>query len=59
MNKQWREAQYKIVKIREEKRISDDRSMKHFKEWKPARENACVALSNTESKLKRNATLYR
>jgi hypothetical protein len=29
--------------------------MKHFKECKPARENACATLSNAQSKLKRNA----
>jgi hypothetical protein len=33
--------------------------MKHFKECKPARENACATLSNAQSKLKRNATLFR
>jgi hypothetical protein len=33
--------------------------MKHFKECKLARENACAALSNAQSKLKRNATLFR
>jgi hypothetical protein len=33
--------------------------MKHFKECKPAIDNACAALSNAQSKLKRNATLFR
>jgi hypothetical protein len=47
LNKKLREAQDKIFKkLREEKRISYDRSMKHFKECKPARENACATLSN-------------
>jgi hypothetical protein len=33
--------------------------MKHFKECKPAIDNACATLSNAQSKLKRNATLFR
>ena len=33
--------------------------MKHFKECIPARENACAALSNAQSKLKRNVGLLR
>jgi hypothetical protein len=45
-NKKLREAQNKIVHLREENRILDDRAMKHFKECKPVRENACATLSN-------------
>jgi hypothetical protein len=59
LNKKLREAQDQIIKLREEKRISDDRAMKHFKECIPARENACATLSNAQSKLKRNAALFR
>jgi hypothetical protein len=59
LNKKLREAQDQIIKLREEKRISYDRAMKHFKECIPARENACATLSNAQSKLKRNATLFR
>jgi hypothetical protein len=33
--------------------------MKHFKEFKIARDNACASLSNAESKLKINAALFR
>lgn len=33
--------------------------MRHFKECIPTRENACAALSNAQSKLKRNAALLR
>jgi hypothetical protein len=33
--------------------------MKHFKECKLARENACATLSNIQSNLKRNAALFR
>jgi len=54
-----REAQDQTIKLREEKRISYDRAMKHFKECIPARENACAALSNAQSKLKRNVGLLR
>ena len=59
MNKQLREAQNEIIKLREERRLIDDRTMRHFKECIPARENACATLSNAQSKLKRNATLLR
>jgi hypothetical protein len=59
LNKQLREAQDEIIKLREERRLSDDRAMRHFKECIPARENACATLSNAQSKLKRNATLLR
>jgi hypothetical protein len=31
--------------------------MKHFKECKPSRENACASLSDSQSKLKRNEAL--
>jgi len=53
-----REDQDKIIKLREEKRLLDDRAMKHFKECIPVRENSCATLSNAQSKLKRNATLF-
>jgi hypothetical protein len=33
--------------------------MKHFKECKPTIDNACATLSNAQSKLKRNAALFR
>ena len=59
MNKQLREAQNEIIKLREERRLIDDRTMRHFKECIPARENACATLSNAQSKLKRNASLFR
>jgi len=32
INKKFREAQDQIIQLREEKRISNDRAMKHFKE---------------------------
>jgi hypothetical protein len=59
MNKQLREAQGKIIKLREERRLLDDRAMRHFKECILSRENACATLSNAQSKLKRNAALLR
>jgi len=59
LNKNLRESQDQIIKIREEKRISDDRAMKHFKEYKPARENSCATFSNAQSKLKRDAALFK
>jgi hypothetical protein len=54
-----RESQDQIIHLREEKRISYDIAMKHFKECKLARENPCAALSNAQSKLKRNAAMFR
>jgi hypothetical protein len=33
--------------------------MNHFKECRPTIDNACAVLSNAQSKLKRNATLFR
>ena len=59
LNKRLRQAQDEIIKLREEKRLSYDRAMKHFKECKPTRENAYAYLSNAQSKLKRNAALFR
>jgi hypothetical protein len=59
LNKKLREAQDEINNLGEERRLSYDRAMRHFKECIPARENACATLSNTLSKLKRNATLLR
>jgi hypothetical protein len=59
LNKQLREAQDQIIKLSEEKRISDDRFMKHFKECIPTRQNASATLSNAQSKLKRNAALFK
>jgi hypothetical protein len=33
-----------IIELREEKRMSEERIMEHFKECKPAIDNACASL---------------
>jgi hypothetical protein len=59
LKKQLREAQYEIIKLREEKRISEEGIMKHYKKCRPAIDDACATLSDAQSKLKRNAALLR
>jgi hypothetical protein len=59
MNKKLREAQDQIIKLREEKRISEEGIMNHYKKCRPTIDNACAVISDAQSKLKRNATLLR
>jgi hypothetical protein len=59
LNKQLREAQDLIIRLRESKRVSDLRFQRHFKECGPAINNACATLTNAQSKLRRNALLFR
>jgi hypothetical protein len=54
-----REAQDLIIHLRESKRVSDLRFQRHFKECGPAIRNYCEALTNAQSKLRRNALLFR
>ena len=48
-----------IIELREEKRMSEERIMDHFKECIPAIDNACATLSDAQLKLKRNEALLR
>jgi hypothetical protein len=59
LKKKLREAQDEIIKLREEKRISEEGIMNHYKKCRPAIDNACATISDAQSKLKRNATLLR
>jgi hypothetical protein len=59
LKKKLREAQDVIIELREEKRISEERIMEHFKKCRPTIDNACATLSDAQSKLKRNAALLR
>jgi hypothetical protein len=59
LKKQLREAQDVIIELREEKRISEERIMEHFKECRPTIDDACATLSDAQSKLKRNVALLR
>jgi hypothetical protein len=59
MNKHLREAQDQILQLREEKRISKEGIVNHYKECKLAIDNACAVISNAQPKLKRNAALLR
>jgi hypothetical protein len=59
LKKQLREAQDVIIELREEKRMSEERIMEHFKECRPAIDNACATLSDAQLKLKRNGALLR
>jgi hypothetical protein len=54
-----REAQDLIIRIKESKRVSDIRFQRHSKECGIAIRNACEALTNDQSKLRRNALLLR
>jgi hypothetical protein len=46
LKKQLREAQDVIIELREEQRMSEEKIIEHFKECKPAIDNACASLSN-------------
>jgi hypothetical protein len=59
LKKQLIEVQDVIIELREEKRISEGRIMEHFKECKPAIDNACASLSDAQLKLKINGALLR
>ena len=59
INKQLREAQYLIIHLREENKISELNTERHFQECGPAINFFCAALSNSQSKLRRNALLFR
>jgi chromosome segregation ATPase len=59
LKKKLREAQDEIIKLREEKRISEEGIMKHYKKCRPTIDDACATLSDAQSKLKRNAALLR
>jgi hypothetical protein len=39
--------------------MSEEKSIEHFKEWRPAIDNACETLSSAQSKLKINEVLLR
>jgi peptidoglycan hydrolase CwlO-like protein len=39
--------------------MSEEKIMEHFKECRPAIDNACATLSGAQSKLKRNVVLLR
>jgi hypothetical protein len=43
----------------EEKRISKEGIMNHYKEFRPTIDNACAIIPNAQLILKRNATLLR
>jgi hypothetical protein len=59
LKKKLRDAQDVIIELREENMISKERIMEHFKECRPAIDDACASLSDAQSKLKRNAVLLR
>jgi hypothetical protein len=52
-------AQDVIIELREEKKMSEEIIMEHFKECRLAIDNACPALSDAQLKLKRNGALLR
>jgi hypothetical protein len=59
LKKKLREAQDVIIDLREEQRMPDEKITEHFKECRPAIDNACAALSSAQSKMKRNMVLLR
>jgi hypothetical protein len=59
LNKQLREAQDLIIRLRESERVSYIRFQRHFKECGPTIKNSCEALTDAQSKLRRNALLFR
>ena len=57
MKKNLREAQYEIIKLGEEKIILQEGIMKNYKKCRPTIDDACAAIFDAQSKLKRNADL--
>jgi len=53
------EAQDLIIQLRENKRVSELRFESHFKECRPAIQDGCATLTNAQSRLRRNALLFR
>jgi hypothetical protein len=52
-----REAQDEIIKLREEKRISEEGIMKHYKKCRPTIDNACATIFDAQSLRKETMTL--
>jgi hypothetical protein len=48
LEKQLREAQNEIIKLKEESRISEEGIMEHFKKCRQVIDDACVALSDAQ-----------
>jgi hypothetical protein len=59
INKKLREDQDLIIQLREEKRISEIRIERHFHTCGPTIRNSRATLTNAQSKLRRNALLFR
>jgi hypothetical protein len=59
LKKQFIEAQYMIIQLREEQRMLEEKTTEHFKECGPAMENVYIALVSAQTKLKGNKVMRR
>jgi hypothetical protein len=59
LKKHLREAQYLIIELQEEQRVSKEKIRYHFKECRPTIDNFGVAIASALSKLKQNIVLWR